>query len=350
MCNIAGYVGNRQAAPILLEMIRRQQAFDGGASTGIVTIHEGVLHYRKVIGDVDALINTTDALYLPGTIGIAHTRPSGTPKTYGFAHPFVTEDGMLAGVINGTGRGAQYGTALKEMVTFLEDEGYTFWGGYNSGESKFPTLKNDHHISSVEARVNVVHYHMQKGMTMGQAMAKTQADYYEDKALVMINRDTPDRIYGLRTSRPMNVLMAEGEKLMATARFAFPEDVSGEVMMLPLHQVCEVTREGVTVTADRMDCEPVAEMTPYTYAEGYKRIVEMLAGKQDAPLYFDDLEIAVFKHMRDLWPGNYRLVQDARLVYDILYQLHQEGRLKSVIKPMPGKETVINRQYMWIDE
>ncbi len=41
MCNIAGYIGNKQAAPILLEMLRKQQSFDGGFSVGIATIHEG---------------------------------------------------------------------------------------------------------------------------------------------------------------------------------------------------------------------------------------------------------------------------------------------------------------------
>ena len=47
MCNIAGYIGNRQAAPILLEMLRRQQPYDGDMSTGIATLHEGKLYYKK---------------------------------------------------------------------------------------------------------------------------------------------------------------------------------------------------------------------------------------------------------------------------------------------------------------
>ena len=38
MCNIAGYIGKSQAAPILLEMLRKQELYDGDMSTGIATI------------------------------------------------------------------------------------------------------------------------------------------------------------------------------------------------------------------------------------------------------------------------------------------------------------------------
>ena len=67
MCNIAGYSGSKQAAPILLEMIRKQQYYDGDVSTGVATIHEGKIHYRKIVGDVDTIIRETDVLDLPGT-------------------------------------------------------------------------------------------------------------------------------------------------------------------------------------------------------------------------------------------------------------------------------------------
>ena len=54
-------------------MIRKQQYYDGDVSTGVATIYEGKIHYRKIVGDVDAIIRETDVLDLPGTIGIAHT-------------------------------------------------------------------------------------------------------------------------------------------------------------------------------------------------------------------------------------------------------------------------------------
>ena len=86
MCNIAGYVGARRAAPILIEMLKRQEFYDGGMATGIATIHEGKLYFRKVLGDVETLLRETDALELPGTIGIIHSRPGGGYLHFGHPH------------------------------------------------------------------------------------------------------------------------------------------------------------------------------------------------------------------------------------------------------------------------
>ena len=90
MCNIAGYVGNRRAAPILIEMLRAQEEFDGCMGTGIVTIHEGKLYCRKVIGDVETLLRETDALSLPGTVGIIHSRSCGKVGQENLLHPFTS--------------------------------------------------------------------------------------------------------------------------------------------------------------------------------------------------------------------------------------------------------------------
>ena len=100
MCIIAGYTGNRAAAPILIEMLKKTEYIDGGLSTGIATIHEGKLHVRKVLGDVDTLLRETDALSLPGTTGIIHSRTNNNFIT--FAHPQLSDDGKLAAVDNGT--------------------------------------------------------------------------------------------------------------------------------------------------------------------------------------------------------------------------------------------------------
>ena len=77
MCNIAGYIGTKQAAPILIEMIRAQEGLNAGFYTGIATLHEGRIHYRKLVGNLDDLLSKTDAASLPGNIGIIHSRTPG---------------------------------------------------------------------------------------------------------------------------------------------------------------------------------------------------------------------------------------------------------------------------------
>lgn len=51
MCNIAGYVGTKQAAPILLDLIEKQEGLAAGYYTGIATYHEGKIYYQKLVGD-----------------------------------------------------------------------------------------------------------------------------------------------------------------------------------------------------------------------------------------------------------------------------------------------------------
>ena len=102
MCTIAGYAGPRRAAPILIEMLRKEQFIDGGRSTGIATVHEGKLYTAKVTGDLDELLRTTDAANFPGNFGIIHSRTDDNLVSH--AHPFLSADKKLALVLNGTMR------------------------------------------------------------------------------------------------------------------------------------------------------------------------------------------------------------------------------------------------------
>ena len=347
MCNIAGYAGKRAAAPILLEMLRRQQDFDGGVCTGITTIYEGRLYSRKIVGDVDALIKHTDALYLPGTVGIAHTRPGGSNQTYAFAHTFVTQDETIAGFTNGTAPFPEYHVDIQRATDFLESEGYKFRGeAFASMETKFPVLKNGSHISCVETRTNLVHYYYNHGMSMSAAIAKMSVECYTDSVFGAVNVATPDRFYILRTTHPATTLKTDDGIYVASTRFAFPDGIKGEVTKLPLMHSCEITNDEIIVTDEKMTgCEKVSELTEYSLEEGYKRICDMLRGKGNEPLHFDDLELAVGREMRDLFPGDHRLIQHARLVYDVLWRLKEEGKLKTERRWFKNEKF---RTFMWI--
>ena len=351
MCNIAGYAGTENAAPKLHEMLRRQQAFDGGVCTGIATIYDGRIFYRKVVGDVDTLIRTTDAMSLPGTIGIAHTRPGGSPETYAFAHPFITDNEDMAYVTNGTTRGDGYQEKSQKACTSLEEAGYSFRDRAFVNHSFFPKLKDGSNVSCVEVRMNMVDKYVKEEISIPDAMATALSELYTDNVSVLLNLIEPEKIFVLRTTRPMATLLADDGTYMATTRFAFPEGVNGEVTQLPLSHVCEITKDGVKVTESKLSgCEDVCEVTPQVYEEGYKRICEMLSGKKDAPLYFDDLEIGVYNNMKDIWPKEHSLVQDARLVYDVLWQLRCEGRLKTTYRMMNSSGHTKERIYMWLED
>ena len=329
MCNVAGYAGNRQAAPILLEMLRRQQDFDGGMSTGIATIHEGKLHYRKVIGNVDKLIAETDALSLPGTVGIAHTRPGGTPGMMQFAHPSVNMEETLALITNGaTQKNCGYEQKWNEAVQLLEKKGYQFKTESKKVFGTAPVLSNNAHVHPPEARAFLVDMYMKEGMSITEALARTCEDIYADNISVVVHQDLPGKFFACRTNRPLSVLMTGQETYAATTRFAFPEDLQGKYFMMPTMNVCSFSAEGVTVTQDRVNVEEVSDMTPRACIEGYRFIEDLLRGKKDDPMSFDDIEAAAFDHRDHMFEGNHTFAQHSRLVYDILWQMKQEGRLQ----------------------
>ena len=88
MCMIAGYIGHRPAGPILLDMLRRQEAINGGFYTGIGTCDGEAFHVRKVVGSAAALEESTNLESLRGTIGIGHSRTDeggGLPR----AQPYL---------------------------------------------------------------------------------------------------------------------------------------------------------------------------------------------------------------------------------------------------------------------
>lgn len=329
MCNIAGYAGHRQAAPILLEMLRRQQPYDGDMSTGVATIHEGKLHYRKIVGDVDTLIRETDVLSLPGTVGIAHTRPGGDKNEVPM-HPNISRDGTMALVTNGTTPITKYSQGWSDAVNMLDKDGYRFVHVGQTGEKPPVVERIGKQVSPAEARVYLVEYYMARGKTITEALALACAHMYSDNATVLISESHPDSIFALRTTRALTAVMEKGETYLATTRFGMPEGLGEKAIDLPLFYACRLTTAGITVTPVKMEAEPVAPMSPYTYAQAYQRF-EALLTSDAAPLHFDKLEIAA-NEMRDIWEGDHTCVQHARLVYDMLWQFDREGRLKRELR------------------
>ena len=102
MCGIVGYVGPREASPILVEGLRRLE-YRGYDSAGITVLDEGGdLSTVKRPGKIDQLTAALDADPVSGSCGIAHTRwaTHGPPNRVN-AHPHMNRDGSIALVHNG---------------------------------------------------------------------------------------------------------------------------------------------------------------------------------------------------------------------------------------------------------
>ncbi|MFQ3645762.1 MAG: glutamine--fructose-6-phosphate transaminase (isomerizing) [Anaerolineae bacterium] len=101
MCGIVGYVGPRQAAPLILDGLARLE-YRGYDSAGIAVLHRDQIHIRRDVGKLTNLRSRVDAHALDGCIGIGHTRwaTHGAPSERN-AHPHVSMSGDFVVVHNG---------------------------------------------------------------------------------------------------------------------------------------------------------------------------------------------------------------------------------------------------------
>lgn len=101
MCGIVGYVGTRQAAPLILEGLARLE-YRGYDSAGIAVLHSDQIHIRRDVGKLINLRARVAEHALDGCIGIGHTRwaTHGAPSERN-AHPHISMSGDFVVVHNG---------------------------------------------------------------------------------------------------------------------------------------------------------------------------------------------------------------------------------------------------------
>ena len=102
MCGIVGYTGSQNAAPVLLEGLKKLE-YRGYDSAGLAVIQGNTIQISKVTGRIANLCEKTqDGRLTPGTTGIGHTRwaTHGAPTDTN-AHPHASNDGRFAVVHNG---------------------------------------------------------------------------------------------------------------------------------------------------------------------------------------------------------------------------------------------------------
>ena len=190
MCGIACYVGPRDAAPIVLDGLRRLE-YRGYDSAGIVTFEGGAAHALKRAGKLAVLSDAATDHPLPGHRALGHTRwATHGPPTDANAHPHATEDGRIALVHNGI---IENHAALR---TELEAAGHRFVSDTDS--ETVAHLIESFDDGDLHAAVRA-------------ATARLEGAW----ALVVAHADRPELVVARRTS-PLVIGLGDGERFVAS--------------------------------------------------------------------------------------------------------------------------------------
>ena len=196
MCGIVGYIGDKQAAPILLAGLEKLE-YRGYDSAGLA-VREGSGEVRivKSKGRLKALKEkTNDGNSLRGNCGIGHTRwaTHGEPSELN-AHPHATEDREVVGVHNGIIENYQ------ELRDKLIKKGYPFYSD-----------------TDTEVAVKLVHYYYKKYKKGPlDAIAKSLSRIRGTYALAFIFKEYPEEIFVARQDNPMILGQGIGETFIAS--------------------------------------------------------------------------------------------------------------------------------------
>ena len=238
MCGIVGFTGKQNAAPILLEGLKKLE-YRGYDSAGIAVAQDGVISVSKVSGRIANLCEKTeDGKTLPGFSGIGHTRwaTHGAP-TDANAHPHMSCDGRFSVVHNGI---IENYMALREELTA---NGYTF-------SSQTDTEVIVHLIE--------MYYHGDFKEAVMRATSRLTGSY----ALGVLCADCPGKIIAVREASPLILGIGVGENFFAsdvTALVAYTRNA----LYLDDGEFAELTPESITV----YDCtgavihKPVSRIT-----------------------------------------------------------------------------------------
>ncbi len=216
MCGIVGIVGEKEAAPLLLESLKRLE-YRGYDSAGIATLENGHIDRRRTKGKLSNLEERLKKEPLPGTIGIGHTRwaTHGLPNEIN-AHPHATD--KLAVVHNGIIENYQ------ELKEELQTHQYRF------------ETETDTEVIALLAT-----HHLNQGMSPQDAANATFKRLEGAYAVVMIFAGEHDLMIGVRQGTPLAVGYGDGEMFLASDSYA----------LAPLTQKICFLEDGDRVVATR---------------------------------------------------------------------------------------------------
>lgn len=332
MCNIAGYVGERRAAPILIDMLRREEGLDAGYYTGIATIHEGRIYHAKLVGDLDRLLSKTNAATLPGNVGIIHGRTPGTDGD-SWSHPFLGEnengDAVTALVLNGwIGCFEKNIDAYRAYADSLVAQGVHFTSRTEAEGSEL-RLSDGARVHLTDLLCQHATLRLRAGADTVTAAADTLGSKLPKEAVtLLLSLTEPNAITYARMNFPMFWARTSHGSYLATAPQAFPDD-AGEPTLLPALSSGLVTKNGFTATAFPTPPATVAPLTARVLHDAYDAILRTL--REEGEGIFNTLapKAAACFDKADC-------KQVGACTYLVLDQLIREGRIKTEIRRVPG--------------
>ncbi len=192
MCGIVGYIGSREATPILVDGLKTLE-YRGYDSAG-VAVYKDKIDTAKAKGRLRDLEDVLLGQTLEGTVGIGHTRwaTHGEPS-YANAHPHINEDVDIAIVHNGI---IENYIALREE---LIEKGYHF-----ASETDTETV------------VHLITEYTKSEPTFLDAVLKAASRIVGSYALGVISMQNPEEIIALRKESPLVIGVGEGENFIAS--------------------------------------------------------------------------------------------------------------------------------------
>lgn len=191
MCGIVGYIGSREATPVLMNGLKRLE-YRGYDSAGVAILHEGKIEMVKTKGRLTTLEEKLKNVELKGNLGIGHTRwaTHGEPNDVN-SHPHISSSGKIAVVHNGI---IENFMKLKE---FLISKGYRFQSDTDS-----------------EVVANLIDYNYKGDLV--KAVMNTLNDIEGAYALGVICTDCPNEFVAARKDSPLIVGLGKGENYIAS--------------------------------------------------------------------------------------------------------------------------------------
>ena len=224
MCGIVGYIGYREAWPIVLKGLKRLE-YRGYDSAGIAIINDNGQNTYKKVGKVSALEEFAENKDKTGTIAMGHTRwaTHGVPSDRN-SHPHTSNNEKLSIIHNGIIE--NYATLKEE----LSGRGHEF-------KSDTDTEVLIHLIEEIQ---NIEQLDLLEAVRL--ALREVKGAY----AIVIMDRENPDRLIAARKGSPMVIGVGKGEYFIASDATPIIE-YTKNVIYLNDHEIALITKDDLLV-------------------------------------------------------------------------------------------------------